>query len=184
MKSKTENWNSHSAKEKHVQVPARRKKAFTLFFARSHSESPESVKCEPLQPGQGEPELQTCIMHSETHHWPAGCDERELLNQVTQRPELTHRLAESILSKSLTAEELAFYSWTHICTKTIKENVDAQDGEMPISDFHALLLTSRPEVNLLWVHSLHASGSSCPQLLILPMSQAQLHRPKALRAFA
>lgn len=118
------------------------------------------MKREPPQPGQGEPELQTCIVHSETHHglaaastgptathWPAGCDEREPLNQVTQRPELTHRLAEFILSKSLTAKELAFYSWTHMCTRTLKEYFDVQDGEMPISDFRALLLTSRLEVN-------------------------------------
>lgn len=145
----------------------------------------------------GEPELQTCIMHSETHHgmaagragptathWPAGRDERELLNQVTQRPELTHRLAEFILSKSLTAKELAFYSWAHVYTRIIKEDFDVQDSEMPISDFRALLLTSRLEVNPLWVHSLHARGSSCPQLPSLPMSQAQLHRPEALREFA
>lgn len=80
--------------------------------------------------------------------------------------------------------ELAFYSWTHVVTKTIKEDFDVQDGEMPISDLDALLLTSRLEVNPLWVHSLHASGSGCPQLLSLRMSQAQLHRPEALREFA
>lgn len=80
-------------------------------------------------------------------HCPAGLDERELLIQVIQRPELTHRLAEFILSKSLTAKELAFYSWTHVSTRTIKEDFDVQDGEMPISDFHALLPTSRLEVN-------------------------------------
>lgn len=61
---------------------------------------------------------------------PNGCDDRELLNEVTQRPELTHRLAEFILSKSLTAKELAFYSWTHLCTRTIKEDSDVQDGEI------------------------------------------------------
>lgn len=89
-------------------------------------------------------------MHTETHHGttagtagpmathlPDWSDEREFLNEVTQRPELTHMLAEFILSKSLTAKELAFYSWTHLCTRTIKEDFDVQDGEMPISDSHA-----------------------------------------------
>lgn len=59
-----------------------------------------------------------------------GCDGRELLNEVTQRPELTHTLAELILSKSLAAKELAFYSWTHLCTRTIKEDFGGQDHEI------------------------------------------------------
>lgn len=61
---------------------------------------------------------------------PNGCGDQELLNEVTQRPELTHRVAESILSKSHSAKELAFYSWTHLCTRTIKEDSDVQDSEL------------------------------------------------------
>lgn len=80
-------------------------------------------------------------------HLPDGRDERELLNEVTQRPELTHTPAEFILSKSLTAKELASYSWTLLCTRIIKEDFDVQDGEMPMSDSHAFLLTSWLEVN-------------------------------------
>lgn len=116
------------------------------------------MKCEPPEPGQGKPELQTCILLSETHPGPAAGtagpmgtdwpDDGEL-SEVTRRPELTHRLAEFILSKPLTAKELAFYSWTHLCTRTIKEDFDVQDGEMPISDSRCLTdLMSRSKPSL------------------------------------